>query len=477
MNALHKFFNWYFSKNALPYWCILLFDCSIVVFSGIVCYALDHGVTTTSIVFWPLLRTLLFYLIFFLIGFRLTKTYSGVLRYSSFSDLYRVGLANLFGVSCIIILRWFFKSDLLLEPIRFKEVVFMFILATSLSCAARVLIKFIFDQIREEQAQKRVFIYGVKSGGIAIAKSIRSTQPARFILKGFVSDADDMTGHMLQGVDVYPNDENLIENMRKNKASILLVSPLKSDRFTQNQVMVNRLIEVGFSIYIYDQAQKWDGKSELGQSSMREVDIEDLLPREEIQVDLASVEKLLQGKKILITGSAGSIGSEMVRQVAKFAPASMMLIDEAETPQHDVRLMMAREFPDIPVETIVTSITNEDRMAHIFQTYQPDYVFHAAAYKHVPMMEDNPSEAVLNNIKGTRVIADLSVKYGVKKFVMISTDKAVNPTNVMGCAKRICEIYCQRATRRSLPLASVMSLALTVLSFPSSVSKSRRVAL
>lgn len=443
MTALHKFFNWYFSKNALPYWCILLFDCSIVVFSGIVCYALDHGVTTTSIVFWPLLRTLLFYLIFFLIGFRLTRTYSGVLRYSSFSDLYRVGLANLFGVSCIIILRWFFKSDLLLEPIRFKEVVFMFILATSLSCAARVLIKFIYDQVREEQAQKRVFIYGVKSGGIAIAKSIRSTQPVRYILKGFVSDADDMTGHMLQGVKVYPNDENLIENMRKNKASILLVSPLKSDRFTQNQVMVNRLIEAGFSIYIYDQAQKWDGKSKIGQNSMREVDIEDLLPREEIQVDLASVEKLLQGKKILITGSAGSIGSEMVRQVAKFAPASMMLIDEAETPQHDVRLMMAREFPDIPVETIVTSITNEGRMAHIFQTYQPDYVFHAAAYKHVPMMEDNPSEAVLNNIKGTRVIADLAVKCGVKKFVMISTDKAVNPTNVMGCSKRICEIYCQ----------------------------------
>jgi len=443
MNTFYNFFNWYFSKKALPYWYVLLFDCLVVLFSGFVCYALDHGPRTTWFAFWPLLWTLLFYLIFFIIGFRITRTYSGVLRYSSFSDLYRVGLANLFGVGCIIILRFFFKADLLLEPIRFKEVVFMFILATAISWSMRLIMKLLYDRVREEHAVKNVFIYGVKSGGIAIAKSIRSAQPLRFILKGFVSDADDMAGHILQGVNVYRNDESLIDHMNQRGVRTLLVSPLKQDRLIQNQEMVNRLIEAGVVIYTFDQAQKWDGKSELGQTHLREVDIEDLLPRDEIQVDLDSVEKLLRGKKVLITGSAGSIGSEMVRQVAKFAPESLQLIDEAETPQHDIRLMMKRDFPDIQAETVVTSITNEERMEHIFRTYKPDYVFHAAAYKHVPMMEDNPSEAVLNNIKGTRVIADLAVKYGVKKFVMISTDKAVNPTNVMGCSKRICEIYCQ----------------------------------
>lgn len=171
--------------------------------------------------------------------------------------------------------------------------------------------------------------------------------------------------------------------------------------------------------------------------------IEDLLPREEIQVDMDSVGALLRGKRVLITGAAGSIGSEMVRQIAIYKPAEMMLIDQAETPLHDVRLMMKNNYSDIKAETVVTSICKEDRMEEIFSHFKPDYVFHAAAYKHVPMMEDNPSESVQNNVWGTKVIADLSVKYGVKKFVMISTDKAVNPTNVMGCSKRICEIYVQ----------------------------------
>ena len=182
---------------------------------------------------------------------------------------------------------------------------------------------------------------------------------------------------------------------------------------------------------------------EYGKMELREVNVEDLLPRSEIKVDLNAVEKLLSGKRVLITGSAGSIGKEIVRQVASFKPAKMILVDQAETPQHDVRLMMAKDFPDVDREVIVTSIDRKTRMEYVFNEYRPDYVFHAAAYKHVPMMEDNPSEAVLNNIQGTKIIADMSVKYGVKKFVMISTDKAVNPTNVMGCSKRICEIYVQ----------------------------------
>ena len=193
--------------------------------------------------------------------------------------------------------------------------------------------------------------------------------------------------------------------------------------------------------------EEWNGKSEIDHDKFHEVDIEDLLPREKIQMDMEAVGALLRGKRILITGAAGSIGSEMVRQVAKFDPAEMILIDQAETPMHDIRLMMAKDYPLIKNETKVTSITNKEHMETIFSLHLPEYVFHAAAYKHVPMMEDNPGIAVQNNIYGTRVIADLAVKYGTKKFVMISTDKAVNPTNVMGCSKRICEIYCQSRNR------------------------------
>lgn len=223
-----------------------------------------------------------------------------------------------------------------------------------------------------------------------------------------------------------------------------LVSPLRHEEFTKNRKLQDLLIERGIKIYIAQNAEEWKKNQDpQGKVGLREVKIEDLLPREEIQVDMDSVGALLRGKRVLITGAAGSIGSEMVRQIAIYKPAEMMLIDRAETPLHDVRLMMKNNYSDIKAETVVTSICKEDRMEEIFSHFKPDYVFHAAAYKHVPMMEDNPSESVQNNVWGTKVIADLSVKYGVKKFVMISTDKAVNPTNVMGCSKRICEIYVQ----------------------------------
>ena len=228
----------------------------------------------------------------------------------------------------------------------------------------------------------------------------------------------------------------------------MLVSPLKVDDFRNNQAIQDVLIKAGVKIFMAQHAKEAivkDGELTVDSSQdmqLKEVSVEDLLPRSEIKVDMDSVGRMLTGKRVLVTGSAGSIGSEMVRQIAIYKPAMMVLIDQAETPQHDV-MLMTDKYPDIKTEVIVTSICHEHRMDKIFSEYRPDYVFHAAAYKHVPMMENNPSEAVLNNIHGTKVIADLSVKYGVKKFVMVSTDKAVNPTNVMGCSKRICEIYVQ----------------------------------
>lgn len=371
------------------------------------------------------------------------KTYSGVIRFSSFVDLQRVGAAVLFGLILSLIARQLFDLNNVLTPIRARDIILFSFLSLVLMWSIRVLIKTLYDSTFRIKNATRIFIYGVKEGGVSIAKSVRNQSPQQYYLTGFISDEDDMQGKLLMGVHVYPMDDDIVEKMKSNKVGALFVSPLKSEKLRMNDKFVNAIIEAGIKIFMVPTECEWDGKSDINHTTLREIEIEDLLPREKIEVDMDAIGRLLTGKKILITGAAGSIGSEMVRQIAVYSPAELMLIDQAETPLHDIRLMMSRDFPDIKAQTIVTSIVKRDRMEEIFRETRPEYVFHAAAYKHVPMMEDNPGESIHNNIEGTRVIADLAVKYGTKKFVMISTDKAVNPTNVMGCSKRICEIYVQ----------------------------------
>lgn len=440
---IQKLLHWYVSKDALPYWCVFLFDCFVVLSASLVCFTLDHGATSTSDVFGSLIGTLAFYLIFYIIGFRLMHTYSGVMRYTSYMDIYRVAVANLIGVGCIALLRQFFDFDQWFVPIRMRELLMTFILSTLVMWTARMVVKHLFEYYRQDQKSVPSFIYGVKNGGISIARAITNDETRRFRLMGFVSDAEDFEGKDLFGVKVYRNNGNFVDLMHKHHATALLISPMKQKTLADNQELVDQLIEGGIAIYVMNNTTPWDGKSDISSTQLKEIAIEDLLPRDEIQIDMDAVKNTLCGKSIMITGSAGSIGSEIVRQVAGFNPMRMVLVDQAETPQHDMRLLMKKNFSDVKAEIIVTSITNSRHMEQIFQRYKPDYVFHAAAYKHVPMMEDNPCEAIQNNVEGTKIIADLSVKHGVKKFVMISTDKAVNPTNVMGCSKRICEIYVQ----------------------------------
>lgn len=432
------------SRKAFPYWGVLILDSVIILLTGIFCFTAFHGRVEMWNNIIPLMETLCLYLLCYLVGFRVMRTYSGVIRYSSFVDLCRIGIAMFIGVVLIASFRIFLHVDRWLLPISLRELLGTFFIATILMCTLRILIKVIYDKVSfYGEAVKRTFIYGVRRGGIGMAKNIRNTEPKRYLLCGFVSTASDMVGKMLMGVNVYSNDGNLVRIMREKHVKVLLVSPLCQKEFIGNKQLIDSLIDLGISINFLDPVRHWDGKSDLNVADFREVEIEDLLPRDEIEVDMNAIGKLLKGSVVLITGSAGSIGSEIVRQVAAFGPENMVLIDEAETPQHDIRLMMAKDYPDVKFSAIVTTICRKDRMEHIFMTYKPDYVFHAAAYKHVPMMEDNPCEAVENNVEGTKIVADLSVKYGVKKFVMISTDKAVNPTNVMGCSKRICEIYVQ----------------------------------
>ena len=445
-NILKNLAGWYFSSKTLPYWCVLMIDCVIIMFSGILGMYVDFGGSYLAGHFWSCSLGLLITLIPMLVFFKLFHTYSGIIRYSSFVDLQRVAIANVCGILTAYLLGiilsmipWFAANVCFPQ---FIGALVLFCSATLLMWFERVLVKRIFDTFNIDAAIP-VAIYGTKAGGVSIAKSLNSIREKKYNLKLFISDGKEMKNTYLMGKKVYLNGEGIGAKLLDEGVKVLLVSPLKAEKFRSNERMVDEIIGAGIKIMMMTGGEEWDGKSPLSHDQLHEVDIEDLLPRDKIEVDMDAIGSLLKGRRILITGAAGSIGSEIVRQVATFGPAEMILIDQAETPMHDIRLMMARQFSAIKNETIVTSITNQGHMEKIFQEHKPEYVFHAAAYKHVPMMEDNPAIAVQNNIYGTRVIADLAVKYGTKKFVMISTDKAVNPTNVMGCSKRICEIYCQ----------------------------------
>ena len=443
MNFLLNLARWYFSRRTLPYWMILILDCLIVFMAGCIALALTEG-TVNAIYHWKDLSVaMIACLCCYLVGFRLLHTYSGVIRYSSFVDLQRVAFANLIGLSLTIVVRLAFVACDLHPVLNNMGLLTVFIIATMLMWMLRVAVKFIYDMGYNSKRAKRVFIYGTRQGGVSLAKSIRNAEKSPFVLAGFVTEDATYVDKRLMGVRVVKNDISFVEAMKLRGATILLVSPLYSEKLRENTNLVDRLIEENIHIHMMPQSFEWDGKSDLNHMTLKEVDIEDLLPRDKIEIDMDKVGGMLTGKCILITGAAGSIGSEMVRQVAIYRPKELVLIDQAETPMHDVRIYMAKNHPDILTHTIVTTICNPSRIEEIYRAYRPEYVFHAAAYKHVPMMEDNPSEAVQNNIYGTRVMADLAVKYGTKKFVMVSTDKAVNPTNVMGCSKRICEIYVQ----------------------------------
>ena len=444
-NPLDKILNWYFTKSSLPYWCVLLLDCAIVGFAGMCVFWMFSRSIVFAFYWDKAIHSIILFVFLSVIGFKLFRTYSSVIRYSSFVDLLKVAYGNLLnmalaiGVSKLIYIyhiKYFYYFHI-------RHVVTLYIIATLLMWGMRVLIKKLYEVVAVDSRAMRAFIFGSMEGGVALAKSIRSRRPAKFVLKGFISHDGSFKNHVIMGVHVHEANEKLAETIEKEHIEAVLVSPLRIKDFQSNQPLQDMLLNAGVKIFMTSNLKEWKEGDNMSDVQLKEVSVEDLLPRDEIKIDMESVVHELTGKRVLITGAAGSIGSEMVRQVAVFKPEAMMLIDQAETPEHDIRLMMAKKFPEIQAETVVTSICKEKRMEKIFASFRPDYVFHAAAYKHVPMMEDNPSEAVQNNIYGTKVIADLSVKYGVKKFVMVSTDKAVNPTNVMGCSKRICEIYTQ----------------------------------
>ena len=448
-----KLLDWYFTKKALPYWAVLMLDSIICYVSGLIVYWLLSDATFVLGHIVGISETIVVYMIFNLIGFRFFHTYAGVVRYSSFVDLRRIGYAM--ALSCAIAevmhypLYYLFLNardslhKTIFYPLPGRFILLMYVIAMILMWAWRVLVKTIFDVSYQKDKALRTLVYGVRNGGVGLAKNIRNQKEANFSLAGFLSHDKSYKNKILLGERVYIVDEKLPKLLEKKHITAVLVSPLQNDRFRNDKELQDMLLNADVKIFMTEGTYEWNENDDFSNVHLRQISVEDLLPRAEIQVDMKKVGEMLTGRRILVTGSAGSIGSEIVRQISDYHPSELMLIDSAETPQHEIRLMMSKRWPEIKTQTVVGSISNQSRMENIFQTFHPEYVFHAAAYKHVPMMEDNPSESVQNNIYGTKVMADLSVKYGVKKFVMLSTDKAVNPTNVMGCSKRICEIYVQ----------------------------------
>lgn len=447
MLSIRKIVDSYFSKRTFPHWCVLLLDSAILFLSGVFVYWCFNRGTALQLNFWPLTYLMLLCVGVHFIFFAIFRTYSGIIRYSSFNDLIRVALAMGCSALAVIAVHFFTNSlpSRVFAHVQVRHILIAEAIATGLMWLLRVSIKWVYDTYFRTEGAKNVFIYGIRAGGIGLAKAIRSEKPMRYCLRGFISHdpALGANGTRLMGEPVYEVDAGLPDVIRREGIAAVLVAPGRIDRFRNDTALQDYILQSGARIFSANNVVDTEHDAIKGAPTLNEVSIEDLLPRDEICVDLESVAESLRGKRILITGSAGSIGSEIVRQVASFSPSSLMLIDSAETPQHDIRRMMAHDFPSVPCATVVTSITKADRMENIFKTFLPEYVFHAAAYKHVPMMEDNPCESIQNNVLGTKILADLSVKYGVRRFVMVSTDKAVNPTNVMGCSKRICEVYVQ----------------------------------
>ncbi len=442
-----NFFHRYLSAKVLPIWTILLIDVFIIVISSLLAYALRYDFRSIFLESSTIDKTILWTVVVNLIFFRVFRTYSNVLRFSSFVDIMRIFVSLTVSYALLMITSVLTESylEFNLAPV---SVLFMsYIISFAMMACSRVIVKTFFEALNFDGTHSaNVFIYGAKEAGVNIAKALRVNLRNHYRLRGFIADEPELINKVMMGVRVFPNDDTLIDVLNDRDVQTIIISPAKMEELKKSD-MADRLLVHNIKLMTAPPLSEWNGQA-LSRTQLKEIQIEDLLQRNPIEIDIHKVASHLEGKRVMITGAAGSIGSEIMRQVASFNPYKLILVDQAETPLHDIRLELQDRWRDIDAETIIADISNATRMEDIFKEFKPQYIFHAAAYKHVPMMEDNVSESIQVNVFGTRTVADLAVKYGAEKFVMISTDKAVNPTNVMGCSKRICEIYVQSLAKK-----------------------------
>lgn len=444
---MKKFVRRYLSVNVLPIWMILAMDVVMIGLSLLLAYALRYDFSSRVLDSATMWRTMGLTMVVSLVFFKIFRTYSSVLRLSSFVDIARIFVALFVSYTAVALACMVapLVTDIRLAPV--NVILMAFIINFALMASSRVIVKMMFETIKAGgSSQTNIFIYGAKEAGVNIAKSLRVSMRERYRLRGFIGDEPDLYDKLIMGVRVFPNDENLFDILAQKGVKTIIVSPAKRNELKKEENL-DRFLKHNIKLLTAPPLSEWNQRG-LESGDIKEIQIEDLLQRDPIQIDIRKVASHLEGKRVMITGAAGSIGSEIMRQVATFNPYKLILVDQAETPLHDIRLELMDKWRNLDAETIVADIANQTRMEAIFKEFRPQYIFHAAAYKHVPMMEDNVSESIQTNVAGTRILADLAVKYKAEKFVMISTDKAVNPTNVMGCSKRICEIYVQSLAKK-----------------------------
>ncbi len=438
-----------------PRWAVLLMDLLLCCLAYVISFAIGSSVFTygTEFLALTLWQQMLAVMLVQTLCFWLFHSYSGIIRFSTFVDIVKVLLAVLscgaivLVVNMIVLVMSEGEVKLFLNTIPAIYCPLAFILLFCL----RVGVKTIYDTVIQHTGQRRrVLIYGTKAAGLAIAKMLRSSGSYNeYVPKGFITDGKDIRSYSIQGLPIYVKNEDLIPMMQRKNIRDVIVSPIKMkeinpavdlDIFLKNDIRI--LTTPSFSSW------KQDDESQMRVGRIESIQIEDLLERPTISINTENVSGILSDQVVMITGAAGSIGSELVRQTLRFNPAMVVLFEQAESPLHDLKLELTDHYANANIVAHIGDLRDKRALEQAFKDYRPDVVFHAGAYKHVPLMEEFPNEAIRANVLGTKNIADLAVEYGTKRFVMISTDKAVNPTNVMGASKRIAEIYVQSLYRK-----------------------------
>jgi len=435
-------------KNNTPRWLIILIDIALVMFSVLMAFLLRFNFLIEEKWLKLLPEIIGYFVLIRGISFLIARTYAGIIRYTSTQDIFRLFLVMLSGSIIFIatsLVTYYFIDAFYLIP--FSVIIIEFFTSTLLLSAFRIIIKITYlELLNPAKVKTSVIIFGAGEAGIFTKRALERDAGTKYKIFAFIDDDNNKIGKSIEGVKVF-DSKKLGHLLSTNNIAQLILS-IQNLVPNKKKEIIEVCLEYDVKVLNVPPFVKWIN-GELSFNQIKEINIEDLLGRDIINLNKDKISKDLVGKSILITGASGSIGSEIVRQVSGFSPKKIILVDQAESPLFQIELECLEKFPGVNFEVVIADICSRVRMEKLFKLFSPQIIFHAAAYKHVPMMETNPSEALRTNIEGTKIIADLSVKYNAKKFIMISTDKAVNPTSVMGASKRIAEIYTQSLNKKT----------------------------
>ena len=433
-------------RSRTPRWVIVVFDLLIattgLAFSYLIRFDLKAEKTLIQKEWQILSKSILFYFGVRFLVFFLFKIHKGLVRFTSTEDLKRIFWAVL---TCTLIylvgglIRFYYIDGYFLFPM--SILVMEFLVSFAFTVGSRFIVKLMYlESIKSDIGAEKVLIYGAGVSGIITKRTIENDTRNNQEIIGFIDDNPKLNGTRIEGTKVYSTND--LEKIVQANAVNTLIIAIQQPKIENQKRLIDRCLSLKLNVQKVPNPKSWIN-GEFSTKQLSKLNIEDLLGRESIKLNIEPIKNELKGKVILVSGAAGSIGSGIVNEIAQFEPSLLILLDQAESPLYDVQFKLRTDFPKLNFQIVVGDICNHERIEKLFSNYLPQLVFHAAAYKHVPLMEENPAEAILNNVKGTKIIADIAVKYNVEKFVMISTDKAVNPTNVMGASKRIAEIYVQ----------------------------------